>query len=120
MKKLILVAAVFCLMVGLVDAGELIRVEKLTEEEKLQIDVAEARISEAQANLINIKRKIAEDHQMKEESWMEWSSTIDFDGEYILLRKQSHMSSWTLNTADVQSPSSIKAIPFPSVMEADQ
>ena len=74
------------------NSGTMIAAEKLTDQEKKMLSEAYAKVSDAAVNLRVTKEKIAAQHSMKEEHWMEWSSWYEFDGDYIVKRYQSHMA----------------------------
>jgi hypothetical protein len=67
------------------------RVEALTSEEKAELAAAEAEVDKANLGLLATQAKIAAAHKMTHESYMEWSSWYDFDGDFILQRFQSNM-----------------------------
>lgn len=73
-------------------AGTLSRAEKLTDIEIKALDVADKAVKEVQKEADKLKVKIAEAHGMKPQSYMEWRSWVEFDGDYILLHCQSHMT----------------------------
>lgn len=83
---------------GGVMAGTLSRAEKMSDAEKVELATAEKKVVEAQKEVESVKRRIAEAHNMKGESWMEWRSWIEFDGDYILYRFKSHMEIYGITT----------------------
>jgi hypothetical protein len=68
--------------------GTLEKVEPLTHEEKNLLYAARQGVTEAKTELRKLEERIARDHKMKEESWMEWRSWFEIDGDYILLRAE--------------------------------
>ena len=90
MKILLLLAASLCLSVPAF--GQYVtKVEKLTPAEMKALEVAQAKVSQARAEQEALLLKIAQDHGMKEESWMEWQTYTEISGEYILLRFHNSM-----------------------------
>lgn len=73
------------------EAGTMVKVEKLSPSEITKLRAAEDRVREAQAALNAVKVKIEEAHDMKSERWMEWSTSCEFDGDFVVLRYQNHM-----------------------------
>lgn len=67
------------------------RVEALSADEKAELVKAEVAVAKASADLEAVKAKIAVAHKMGRESWMEWSSWYEFDGDFILFRFLSNM-----------------------------
>lgn len=72
--------------------GGLLKVEKLTQDEVMAITEARARVFEAEVQLKEEEKKIAANHGMKEESYMEWSTSVVIRDEYIFLQKKNHIS----------------------------
>ena len=57
--------------------NELKRVEKLTEEEKLELVIAQKSIIDAEQKFEVVKTEISKAHDMKKETWMEWCGNSD-------------------------------------------
>jgi len=90
----ILFVVFLLIWVGIVikaSAVELKSVEKLTELEKLELVQAKNKFYEAQNNLEKVKNDIAKSHKMLGESYMEWRSWYEINGDYILYYYQSFM-----------------------------
>lgn len=83
MKKIV-VLAVILLLASSLFAAELKRVEKLTEDEKTTLFVASKQVVEAQRNLSKVQNDIAKTHNMLGESYTEWRTNYDINGEFIL------------------------------------
>lgn len=62
----------------------LIKVEKLTEAEQTEIAEAEKDVRVAEGYLKILKMRTAGNHGCTEENYMEWETSVKFDGEYIL------------------------------------
>ena len=45
-------------------------------------------------NLEKVKAEIAESHKMQTVDYMEWASSVVFDGDYILLYYNNRMGEW--------------------------
>lgn len=90
MKTLFAVALVL-MMAGTTMAETLLRAEKMTDAEYTELKMAQIAINAAKIEMENVKHKIAVAHEMKAEQWMEWSSRVDFDGDYILLYHTNNM-----------------------------
>jgi hypothetical protein len=92
---LIAICLIFCGSVGLkggdVEAGELRKVEKLTEIEILQLKGAREVAREANDKLRELQDRIARDHKMNSVYYMEWSSWYEINGDFILLYYTNHM-----------------------------
>ena len=99
MKRLIIVLLISTISGGSM-AGTLQRVERLTPEERVEMITAVKDVGDAQKRLDALKQKIAAAHGMAGESWMEWRSWYEFDGDFILYRYQSHMEGFLQQTAD--------------------
>ena len=97
MKRLILVCFVV-LFAGSAMASELERVDKLSPDEKAMLAVARKEVDEAKLCLENVKDKIAAAHKMSSGSWPEWKRWYVIEGDYIMLRYQSFMSDYLLDT----------------------
>jgi len=97
---LILVLTLFIGSLGLKGgdalAAELRAVEKLTEIEILQLKEAKDAAREANRKLQEVQDRIAIDHKMKGESWMEWSSWYEINGEFIFYYYRSNMQQFIL------------------------
>ena len=92
MKRLaVILVIVMCFSFPAICFSELSRVEKLTLKEKAIIVNAEKNIQEIVKLLDEIKKEIAIAHKMKAESWMEWQTWVEFDGDFILLYYKSNM-----------------------------
>lgn len=74
--------------------GSLKRVEILTSDEKVELQRAADVVTKAQAELGAAQAKVAAAHKMSRESYMEWSSWYEFDGDFILQRFVSTQSSF--------------------------
>lgn len=96
MRILILFVSLAC--AAFAQEGTLRAAEKLTVAEQAQICAATSKVMTAQQELANVKSSIAAAHKMSAESWMEWSSWYEFDGEYILSRFKNHMPTISLST----------------------
>lgn len=85
--------AVLFLGVSMLHAQDssLLRAEKVTESEKKQLASAQEKIAKANGELLALQIAIAKAHDMKAESWMEWSTWYEFDGDFILFRHSNHM-----------------------------
>lgn len=70
--------------------GSLKRVEQITPEEKVELQKARDAIAKANSEYEAAKAKVAGAHKMTQESYMEWSSWYEFDGDFILQRFSSH------------------------------
>jgi hypothetical protein len=81
---------------SLVNAETLVRAEKMTDAELLELRSAYSFVEKAQMKALAIEQKIIRAHEMKEEDWMEWSSKVRFDGEYILLYRTSWMEKFII------------------------
>lgn len=66
--------------------GTLQRVETITPEEKTELQKAADAVTKAQADFDAAKARVAAAHKMTRESYMEWSSWYEFDGDFILQR----------------------------------
>ena len=73
--------------------GTLKRVETLTDSEKKELADAIAAVNKANQALLDTRYRIAGRHKMSQQSYMEWSSWYEFDGDFILQRFQSNMAS---------------------------
>jgi hypothetical protein len=81
--------------------GTLVQVEKLTPEEQAELLLLENKVKEAHQNLTNLKNRIAKDHRMENQRWVEWQPAwYEIDGNYILLRRQSFMPAFRLEETD--------------------
>ena len=103
MKTLLLFLTISTFAVGqetTVNTGTLISAEKLTSVEQKELFEAQQKIAQANAELSQVQTKIAAAHKMTEQSYMEWSTWYEFDGDYILYRGRSWMQSgtYTINT----------------------
>ncbi|OFY39601.1 MAG: hypothetical protein A2Z69_00200 [Bacteroidetes bacterium RBG_13_44_24] len=101
-KYLITLVMILCFLLingfmgGLGWAGELRYVEKLTDQEKQELSEASKKLHEARENLEAIQDKIAKSHKMSNESWMEWGSWYEINGDYILSYYQSFMGYYSI------------------------
>ena len=97
MKKMILCLILFLFSCGFAVADEITistdlkRVEKLTETEKAILQERIEDVRSAQRALDAVKTIIAKSHKMTPESWMEWRSWTEIDGDYILFFRKGHM-----------------------------
>lgn len=83
MKRTMLFLVAFICLLADAGAGTIKKIEKLTEEECRQIQIAEEKILKAQGDLDSVKKDIAKNHNMTEESFMEWSSWFEIQDGYI-------------------------------------
>ncbi len=94
--------AILCLIVLLglfaspLYATDLQRVEQLTESERQELKAAKKAIDAANLAYKNVVDNIAKNHNMKSETWMEWRTWYEINGDFILLYGQSHMRGWTI------------------------
>lgn len=72
-------------------AGDLKRVEQLTETEKAILSERIEDVRSAQRALDAVKTTIARSHKMISEDYMEWSSWVEFNGNYIMFFYKCHM-----------------------------
>lgn len=86
MKHLLIVAMLAGALItgGDALAETLTRAERMTDSEIAEICAARASVDKARGELESVEKKIALAHQMKAESWMEWSTSVKFDGDYVL------------------------------------
>ncbi len=88
---------ILVLLVGAITIGgntmaeTLTRAEKMTDSEIAEIRAARSAVKKAEGELESVKQKISLAHQMKAESWMEWSTHVQFDGDYVLFYHTSMM-----------------------------
>lgn len=95
MKKTIITMLLFGL--ATVASGETLeRAEKLTDLELAGLTTARTKVWEAEQYLKKVQDNIAQAHRMSARDYMEWSTRVEFDGEYILEYYTSHMSINTL------------------------
>ena len=73
-------------------AGTLKNVERITPEEKDDLQKAAAAVAKAQSDFEAAQARVAAAHKMTHESYMEWSSWYEFDGDYILQRFISYQT----------------------------
>lgn len=66
-------------------------VQKLTETEKIEWNDACQKVKEAVTEQNRVRLWIAQCHRMSEQDWMEWSTRIEIDGDFILQYYTSHM-----------------------------
>lgn len=69
--------------------GTLARVDPLTDSQIHALFEAQNAVFKAQLHLQNVQARIASEHKMTEQNWMEWRSWYEFDGKFILLRVQN-------------------------------
>jgi hypothetical protein len=79
-------------------AGTLQRAEKMTDQEKSSLQAARNKVAEAQAQLAQVEGIIASAHSMNAQSWMEYSTWYEFDGDFILYRYQNYEAVTFTNT----------------------
>lgn len=91
MKKIILCIILILFSWGFAMANDLKRVEKLTETEKAILQERIEDVRSAQRALDAVETTIAKSHNMISEEWMEWRSWVEFNGDYILFFRKSHM-----------------------------
>lgn len=70
------------------------RVEMLTPDEKAQLQSAQLKVVEAEKELERVKSTVAGNHKMTQESYMEWSSWYEFNGDFILQHHRSMMQTF--------------------------
>lgn len=78
-------------------AGDLVRVDKLSDKEKQELSVVRKKVIDAQKELEEIQHKIAKSHDMSKQDWMEWRSWYEIDGDYILYYCQYFMG-WSFTS----------------------
>lgn len=83
MKTLIIVAALTAMMV-MASTSILIKAERMTVNEIKTIRACETKVTEAQADFDAVKLAIARAHGIAPERWLEWATTFNIDGDYIL------------------------------------
>jgi hypothetical protein len=89
MKHLLIVAML--MVAGTGWAETLTRVDKMSDAEISRRRAAIAEVNKAQEAVASINQEIATAHGMKAEDWMEWSSRVTFEGDYIFLYRSNHM-----------------------------
>jgi hypothetical protein len=72
-------------------AGDLKRVEQLTETEKAILQERIEDVRSAQRALDAVKTTIAKSHNMISEDWMEWRSWYVIDRNYIMFFRKDYM-----------------------------
>lgn len=76
-------------------AGKLERAERLSDGEILELKEvrtkAHQQIDEARRSIAEVENKIAVNHKIKSEHWMEWSRYYMIDGDYILTYIENYM-----------------------------
>jgi len=72
--------------------GSMMAVEKLTPEQHRKLTEAGAALTEAQAKYAEVQKQIAAEHGFKKESYMEWRTWYEFDGDFIIKRYQNNMA----------------------------
>lgn len=100
MKSIILTMAVLLMEASMLgqqftlpaQQGTLRRAEAITPEEKAELQKAQDAITKAQADFETAKAKVAAAHKMTTESYMEWRSWYEFDGDFILQRFWSYQT----------------------------
>ena len=94
--KTILVLALILMMGGVAMGETLRRAETMTAEEITELYAAHQSVLEAKAKVEAIKHKIAKAHSMGKVDWMEWSTRVAFDGDFILLYYTNHMEGFII------------------------
>lgn len=84
MKKTIVL---IMLIASAVFAAELVRVEKLTANEKQILFEAEKAVRDAQQKLEEVKKEIREAHKMYDGDYVWWGLKTEISGDYILQRR---------------------------------
>jgi len=72
--------------------GTLRRAELLTPQEKAELLKVQDAVLKAEEAQRQTKAKIAAAHKMSQESYMEWASWYEFDGDFILSRYESRQT----------------------------
>lgn len=90
-KYLALALIAFSMVTGVCMAETLSKVVELTADEKAEIRKAENDVKRAEIILSEIKNKIAKSHGLFAKTYMEWSTRLEFNNDYILQYYENHM-----------------------------
>lgn len=100
MKLYIIIILIILMFNEAVMAEQLRKVVELTQDEATEINKAGSDVIAAKSRLEELKNKIAKAHGLSSESYMEWSTRVEFDGGYILQYYESHMDNRVIGGTD--------------------
>lgn len=91
----IAIAALYLAQITLLQtpiSGTMQKVEKMSPEEIKTLSSARRAEEEAHFKVEALQKKIAASHGMATQSWMEWQTWVEFDGDFIVYRYRSSMN----------------------------